>query len=113
MLRSAAAERAHSALPTARTSAGLLQYIPGRQTGDPPGSDGDRRPVPVLGQESCGEMGRADCRGARGTAPDGFVLQYMQDAEDDHVAVILKRTGTGANPGGDRRKGQRQSTLGA
>ena len=51
MLRPASSERAHSTLPTARTSAGLLQYIPRRQKGDPPGSDGDRRPVSVLGQE--------------------------------------------------------------
>lgn len=53
-------------------------------------SDGNRRPVPVLGQESWEKWGAPIVEAPEEQRRDDFVLKYMKDAETDHVAVILK-----------------------
>jgi hypothetical protein len=43
-------------LPTTGASTGVLQYLSGRETGNPSDPHRDCRPVPPLGYQSCGEM---------------------------------------------------------
>src|ERR1700730_7154741 len=72
MFRSDPSERTDSTLPTTGTGTGVLQHLSGWETGDPSDPHRNRRPVPLLGYESFGEMGCTHRRGPAGEAARRF-----------------------------------------